>query len=99
MGAAPAQAQREKVVLPTRALLAKYGLEREWWGQAVVHKTGDEVRFLTIDDQFLFVQTKAGNITAFDVNNGRRVWYYRFGAVRDYTSRIVSTEDFIFFIS
>lgn len=98
--AQPASAQRRgQVALPTKSLLAKYGLEREWWNQAVVHKSGDTVRYLTVDEHFLYVQTKAGNITAIDVKTGKRVWYYRFGAPADYSSRIINTEESIYFVS
>ncbi|MAT14841.1 MAG: hypothetical protein CMJ46_06170 [Planctomyces sp.] len=85
--------------LPTKDLLARYALTRGWWGQAVVDPLGDRVIHISVDEAFVYVQTDLGNITALDVNTGKRAWYYRFGSNSAFISRAVSDAETVYFIA
>ncbi|MCA9038992.1 MAG: PQQ-binding-like beta-propeller repeat protein [Planctomycetaceae bacterium] len=88
-----------KSALPTKKLLSRYALERGWWSHAVIDQRGDEVKYMTIDDALVFVQSKQGNITALDIQTGKQVWYYKYGRFNEYSSKIVADKDSVYFIS
>lgn len=68
-----------QTVLPTQRLLAPYGLERAWWNQATIDPARDRVRYLVADEDVLVVQTRSGMVTAFDAENGKRLWARQLG--------------------
>ncbi len=89
--AVPAQSQLT-TTLPTARELARYGLTRAWWGQAVIDPAFDRVLHFTADEDNVYVQTQAGIMTAFQAETGRRLWSVLVGA----TNRIslpVSTNE------
>ncbi|QDU82205.1 Serine/threonine-protein kinase AfsK [Polystyrenella longa] len=89
----------KSAILPNKALLSRYALERGGWGQAVVDPLGDEVLHIAIDDALMYVQTKMGNITALDLQTGKRLWYYKFGDQIQFMSPMVSDSETAYFIS
>ena len=60
--------------LPGPRLLDRYGLERAWWGQAMLNTHRDEVTFVTADEEQVYVQASSGTVTAFDAETGKRLW-------------------------
>ena len=65
--------------LPTSRDLARFGLERAWWGQATLDVGQDRVRFMVLDEQSLYVQSSGGIITAFDNETGFKRWAVQLG--------------------
>jgi outer membrane protein assembly factor BamB len=61
-------------VLPTESLLNRRGLTRRWWGHATINDQRDKLSFLTADESFLFAQSSAGAVTAFDCETGKLLW-------------------------
>jgi len=60
--------------LPGPQMLNRFGLERSWWGQAQLNSKRDQVTFVTVDEEALYVQASSGSITAFDAESGKRLW-------------------------
>jgi outer membrane protein assembly factor BamB len=90
-GTAPLWAQTTSS-LPHERDLAPYGLTRAWWGQAVLDPSFDEVLYFTADEDNVYVQSRAGIMTAFQAETGKRLWSVLVGA----TNRIslpVSTNE------
>ncbi|MFQ5731093.1 MAG: PQQ-binding-like beta-propeller repeat protein [Planctomycetaceae bacterium] len=79
-------------VLPTRRMLAPYGLERAWWNQATLNPSRDRVRHLVADEDVLIVQSRSGVVTVFDAENGRKLWAVRVGRT-DAVSFAATTND------
>ncbi|WP_337177473.1 PQQ-binding-like beta-propeller repeat protein [Paludisphaera sp.] len=73
-----AQSQASSVAVPSRAALARLGLERQW---VTVAPVGGSERVLRISrgQDYLFVQTNQGFIHAYDVETGRPVWSAQVG--------------------
>ena len=65
--------------LPTSRDLARFGLERAWWGQATLDVGQDHVRYMVLDEQSLYVQSSGGIITAFDNETGFKRWAVQLG--------------------
>lgn len=76
---AQAWSQSGRTTLPTRAQLDPLKLERAWWNQATLDPTRDAVRHLVGDEDVVFLQSNAGMVTAFDAENGRKLWASRLG--------------------
>ena len=60
-------------------MLDRYGLKLDWWGQAVLNPSRDRVRYVTLDEEHLFVQATSGVVTAFDNETGRKLWAQQLG--------------------
>ncbi len=75
----PLFAQRLSTSLPSQRMLDRYGLELAWWSQAVMKPSRDRVRYVTIDEENVYVQATSGVVTAFDNETGRRLWARQLG--------------------
>src|SRR5262245_23977887 len=60
--------------LPGESMLNRYGLTRRWWGHAVVNSSRDKLMYIIVDENYLFLQSTAGVITAFNCETGRQLW-------------------------
>lgn len=60
--------------LPSSRDLDRYGLELQWWGQAVMDPREDVVRHFVLDEDVTFVQSRDGIVTAFNADSGKRLW-------------------------
>ncbi|MEX2286728.1 MAG: PQQ-binding-like beta-propeller repeat protein, partial [Planctomycetaceae bacterium] len=78
-GSVYAQRATEGKELPSQQLLDRYGLKLAWWGQATMDPVEDRVRYVSIDEQVVVVQSTKGTVTTFDHDNGRRLWSAQFG--------------------
>ncbi len=65
--------------LPTKRMLDRYNLTRAWWSQATLNPERDTVRYLTADEDMLFVQSTSGAVTAFDLITGKKLWAVQLG--------------------
>lgn len=79
LAASSAFAQSGEAVLPTKRMLGPHGLERVWWNQATLDPSRDRVRHLVADEEVVVVQTRNGVVTAFDANDGKKLWASRLG--------------------
>ncbi len=60
--------------LPGPRSLDRFGLERVWWGQALLNSQRDQVTFVTADEEQVYIQASSGTVTAFDAQTGKRLW-------------------------
>ncbi len=91
--AAFAQRQTTDKVLPTQQQLSQFGLERAWWGQATLNPSRDKVRYVTIDEDIVYVQATSGTTTAFNSETGERLWATQLGRFDQPSFPAVSNED------
>jgi outer membrane protein assembly factor BamB len=87
-GTASGQAQK----LPGEKELAVHGLMRAWWGRATLDPTQDHVKFFTADEQAVYIQSETGGITAFDAENGRRMWARQLGTTQQEGFTVTSND-------
>lgn len=78
--------------IPTNSQLSRYGLELKWWGQSTLNPKRDKVRYVTVDEMGVFVQADSGVISAFDAENGRKLWALLVGRM-DQASFPVTAND------
>ncbi len=86
-----AQPGGRQPLLPTPRMLNRYGLELAWWNRAVLDPSRDEIAHLTADEEVVFVQSTAGTVTAFDADNGIKLWAVQLG-YRDAPSYPITTN-------
>ena len=96
-----ASAQRNRINpgIPTQRMLARYGLERAWASQATMNVGRARVRYLTVDEDNLYVQSSEGIVTAFDNETGRRRWAAQLGRLHDASFNVVSNDDLALIIT
>lgn len=70
---AHAQSQSSSVAVPSRAALARLGLDRQWVAVAPVSGS-EKVLRISRGRDYLFVQTNQGMIHAYEVETGRPAW-------------------------
>jgi len=94
---APAWAQSDSLTrgIPTSSTLSRFGYEVAWVGQAVINPGRDRVEHVTLDEEYLFVNGSNGVITAFDAENGQRMWAQRLGNNDAPSFPTVSNEDLV----
>jgi len=92
--ATPTLAQQRKYHggMPSRLSLNRNNLELAWWAQATLDPQRDRVSHLTLDEEFTYVQSTAGTVTAINNLTGQRAWAVQFGR-RDLPSFPVITND------
>ncbi|MFN0054652.1 MAG: PQQ-binding-like beta-propeller repeat protein, partial [Planctomycetales bacterium] len=83
--------------LPSESSLNRFGLTRRWWGHATVNFNRDKLVFLTVDEEYLFLQSSAGVVTAFDCETGRQLWARTLGS-RDRPTFRASLNDELLFV-
>lgn len=82
-------------LLPSEALLNRYGLTLDWWGQAILDPRRDRIQFLTADEQNVYVQASSGIITTFSGASGRRLWSMLLGAPDQVGHEASSNDDLL----
>jgi outer membrane protein assembly factor BamB len=93
MTVTPAQAQvKGDAAMPGFQELSRLGLERAWWGQAVLNPSRDKVRNVSVDEDLVYVQSTSGITTAFDAENGHQLWSAKLGKYDQPTYAPVSSE-------
>jgi len=60
--------------LPSEAELNRLGLTLAWRGQAVIDPNRDRIKYLTADEQNVYLQATSGIVTTFAGETGRRLW-------------------------
>jgi outer membrane protein assembly factor BamB len=93
---AAADVQRDAI--PSQDDLARHGLVRAWWNRAVFNPARDKIRWISADEQAVFVQSTGGMITAFDSETGRRMWSKLIGTP-DQVAYPLSTNDRMAFLA
>ncbi|QDT66892.1 outer membrane protein assembly factor BamB family protein [Calycomorphotria hydatis] len=83
-----ALAQRQRI--PSRNYLARFGLERAWMNRATIDASQDIVTQISGDEEVIFVQTRAGVISAYDAESGRKLWTQLSPKVRQHSSKVVT---------
>jgi outer membrane protein assembly factor BamB len=94
-GTCAAQTKLATVGIPSHAALSQYGLEVAWSGQAVLNASRDKVANISLDEQLVYVQGTNGVMSAFDAENGARVWALRLGRFDDPSFAAVSNEEIV----
>jgi outer membrane protein assembly factor BamB len=89
---ATALAQRSSE-LPTERELARYGLVRAWWTQAMLNPTSEAVRYLSADEDNVYVQSSSGIVTAIHAETGRRLWSALIGRANEESLRVATNEE------
>lgn len=84
---------------PTAAELEPLGLEVRWNSQAVIDVNRDVVTHVSNDETNVYVQTSAGMITAFDAENGRKLWAQQTGRADEPTTAAVSNKDLVILVT
>lgn len=84
--------------LPTQNQLSRLGLERAWWGQAVLNPSRDKVRSVSVDEDLVYVQSTSGVTTAFDAETGRQAWAVQLGRFDPPSFPAVSNEELVLIV-
>jgi outer membrane protein assembly factor BamB len=87
----PAAAQAP-AVLPKQQNLEKYGLELQWWGQAILDPAVDTVRYVSVDEEIVYVQSTEGILTTFNGESGKRLWSQLLGGPSQISLPIATNE-------
>lgn len=87
----PAWAQ-PRATLPKNNDLSRYGLELQWWGQTVMDPGVDTVRYVSVDEDLVYVQTTEGLLTTFQGESGRRLWTQLLGSPSQVSLPIATNE-------
>ncbi len=66
-------------ILPTRATLARLGLERAWYALVPLGNPTEKVLLSNLADDTLFVQTDQANLHSFGAETGRLNWTAKIG--------------------
>lgn len=75
-----AEAQRAAgLQMPSPQALSRVGLERAWIGHAEMNAARDHMHNISGDEEVVFVQSTSGITTAFDAEDGRRLWSIQLG--------------------
>ncbi|MBI5759366.1 MAG: PQQ-binding-like beta-propeller repeat protein [Planctomycetales bacterium] len=94
-----AQAQVGNTMLPPESLLNRHGLTRMWWGQATMNSGRDKLEYLTFDGERIYMQTSNGIVSAFDAENGKRLWATTVGAADRPNFPATFDDDWLFIIN
>lgn len=87
----PAAAQPQ-ASLPKNQELSRYGLELQWWGQAVLDPAMDTVRYVSVDEEIVYVQSTEGILTSFNGETGKRLWAQLLGGPSQVSLPIATNE-------
>lgn len=97
-----ASAQRSSVggsPLPPESMLNRRGLTRRWWSHATINSQRDKLMYMEVDERYLFLQTSAGTITAFDCESGKRLWARPIGPMDRAIYPATLNDDLLFVVS
>ncbi|MDA1014452.1 MAG: PQQ-binding-like beta-propeller repeat protein [Planctomycetota bacterium] len=79
--------------LPAKRTLDRYGLVRSWWNQAALDPTRDKIHAVTIDEEVFFAVSTGGMVTAFDAENGRRLWVHALAKHDEPASGVTANDE------
>ena len=79
--------------LPTHQELNRLGLERGWWGHAVLNPSRDKIKHMSIDEDTIYMQANSGVTTAFDAESGQQLWAVHLGRFDEPSFPAVSNEN------
>lgn len=96
---AAAQLSNTDVSLPTSTQLARFGLERAWWGQATLNPSRDRVAHMVADEEQLYVQATSGTVSSFDNETGKRLWSVQLGVRDEPSYPAVSNESTVLVVA
>ncbi len=85
--------------MPSRRTLQQHGLKVAWWARATVDPRRDELKQLSADEQAVYVHSSDGLVTAFDIDNGKRLWSRVFGRTNQSSLSVVSNDELAFITS
>ncbi|MCA9036014.1 MAG: PQQ-like beta-propeller repeat protein [Planctomycetaceae bacterium] len=78
---------------PTPQRLSEAGLEIRWNAQAVLNINRDQVQHFSNDEELVYVQSSAGVLTAFNAENGRKMWSNQLGLNDAHSMGVASNKD------
>lgn len=81
--------------VPGQGQLEPLGLQLRWQSQAVLDVSRDVVEHVSNDENNVYVQSSAGVLTAFDAENGRRLWATQTGRTDEPAMAAVSNKDIV----
>lgn len=90
----PASAQG-RTELPSERELARYGLVGAWWSQAMLDPGRESVRYLSADEDNVYVQSSSGIVTAIHAETGRRLWSALVGGADEESLPVATNEDLV----
>lgn len=79
--------------LPSQLELERFGLERGWWNQATLNSGADRLVYLTVDEENVYAQSRAGIVTAFDADTGTRLWSRLLGPTNAPSHPVVTNSE------
>ena len=79
--------------LPLERELNQHGLTMAWWGRSVIDSKRDRVRFITADEQNVYVQSSSGIVTTFAGETGRRLWANLIGEPEQMSFAAATNDD------
>ena len=79
--------------LPAKRTLDRYGLVRAWWNQAALDPSRDTIHDVTIDEEVFFAVSTGGMVTAFDAENGRRLWVHALAKHDEPASGVTANDE------
>ena len=94
-----AQSNPTSAQMPSRTRLSQIGLTLAWWGQAMLNPSRDRVRYMVADEQFVFVQSSGGIVTAFDSETGKRMWAMQLGPADSPAFPAVSNDEYVMIVA
>ncbi len=75
------------------------GLETRWSSQAVLNPGRDKIRHVINDEELIFMQSTAGVVTAFNAENGRRMWASQIGRNDETAMGAITNKDTLLIIA
>jgi outer membrane protein assembly factor BamB len=84
---------------PGARSLEPLNLEVSWLGQAVLDRSRDKIRYITNDEELVYVQSTAGTVTAFNAETGRRMWVRQVGRNDAHAMQAVSNSDLVLIVA
>lgn len=81
--------------VPTQAYLDQFQIVRHWWGTSSIDSSRDRIKYMTLGEKNLYVQSELGTITTFDAETGARKWVSQVGSEKAENTRIVELGDLL----
>ena len=98
----PAVAQTSAVggsPLPAESMLNRNGLTRRWWSHATINPRRDKLLHMAVDEQFLFLQSSSGTVSAFNCESGKRLWARPIGPSDRAIYPVTLNDEFLFVVA
>lgn len=80
------------VELISQDAAARLGLERIWIGQTVFNPQRDKIVHVILDEDNIYTESSSGHVTAFDAEDGRKLWSILLGRNDEPIFPITSNE-------